>query len=237
MVIYMSERISSGIPGLDEMMNGGFPKGSVIVLLGSCGTGKTTFSLQFLMNGLMRKENCMLITLEESVDSIVKNGQTFGWDIETYLKNKQLSILKVEPTDVKTAIQKIKTDLPEVLKERKIERFALDSISLFTMLFESDFDRRQNLFRLVQIIKSANVTALFTSEVNPLNPGLSRDGLVEYVADGVISLELVQPSLHSLDVEPRLRIIKMRGTAHERKVKPYTITSKGIDVRIKAQVF
>lgn len=233
----MSERVSSGIPGLDEMVNGGFPKSSVIVLLGSCGTGKTTFSLQFLMSGLMRKENCMLITLEESVDSIVKNGQTFGWDIETYLKNKQLSILKVEPTDVKTAIQKIKTDLPEVLKERNIERFALDSISLFTMLFDSDFDRRQNLFRLVQIIKSANVTGLFTSEVNPLNPGLSRDGLVEYVADGVISLELVQPSVQSLDVEPRLRIIKMRGTAHERKVKPYAITSKGIDVRTKAQVF
>ncbi|MGD0057106.1 MAG: KaiC domain-containing protein [Methanomassiliicoccales archaeon] len=230
------DRVKTGIAGLDEMLGGGFPKSHTVVVMGSFGTGKTTFGLQFLSEGLRQGEKGIFITLEEDERSILEDAESFGWDLKPAVDGKKLVIVKLEPTDAKNTISKIKSDLPDFIKSFGATRIVIDSISLLNMLFETDHDKRTNLFNLAHMIKKTGATCLMTAEVKDDNPLASRDGLIEYTADGVISLRYDEPAEKS-EIQLTLRIIKMRRIDHSRRVKPYSITSKGIEVHSGAEVF
>ncbi|MCJ7517920.1 MAG: KaiC domain-containing protein [Methanomassiliicoccales archaeon] len=230
------DRVKTGIVGLDEMLEGGFPRSHTVVVMGSFGTGKTTFGLQFLSEGLRQGEKGIYITLEEDERSIVDDAKSFGWDLKPAIDSKKLSIVKLEPTDAKTTISRIKSDLPDFIKSFGATRIVIDSISLLNMLFESDHEKRSNLFHLVQMIKKTGATCLMTAEVKDNNPLVSRDGLIEYTADGVISLRYDEPAEKS-EIQLTIRIVKMRRINHSRRVKPYSITNNGIEVHSGAEVF
>ncbi|MFO7618290.1 MAG: KaiC domain-containing protein [Thermoplasmata archaeon] len=228
------EKVSTGIEGLDEMLGGGIPAGQIIALLGSCGTGKTTLSLQFVWTGLQNGEKCIFISLEEDEGDITSNAQNYGWDLRPHIESGTLTLVKLEPSDAKSTISKIRSELPAYIKSTGAKRVIFDSVSLLSMLFDSDSDRRAGLFDLCKQIKNSGATALFTAEVDPNNPDVSRDGLVEYVADGVILLRYNEANN---DVQLSVRIIKLRRANHQRRIKPYSITPKGIEVHSKAEVF
>ncbi len=85
------ERIPSGIPGLDRLIEGGLIKGSTTLVSGAAGTGKTIFCAQFLfMEGLKKGEICMFITLEEKPEDIIGDVKRFGWNLEKYVEEKKL---------------------------------------------------------------------------------------------------------------------------------------------------
>ncbi len=226
-------RIKTGIKGLDDMMEGGIPQGHSVAIIGSFGTGKTTFAMQFLWEGLRNGEKGIFLSLEEDENSIIETAKSFGWDFEKYA-NDSLLIIKLEPEDAGSSVKRLEGEIPEVIREFKASRIAIDSVSLISMLFSSEEERRTNLFALSKSIKDSGATAIFTAEVDPKNPKVSRDGLIEYVVDGVILLTPVE-------MEDRimltLRILKMRRTKHSREVKPYEITSGGLEVLSEAQIF
>lgn len=228
------EKVRTGIDGLDEMLFGGIPRSSTVVVMGSFGTGKTTFGLQFLSQGLSEGEKGVYISLEEDKESILADAEAHGWDLRSKLDSKQLEIVKLEPTDAKVTIQRIKSELPEFIKKFGASRIVVDSVSLLNMLFDNDHDRRTNLFNLSQMIKKTGATLLMTAEVKDENPFASRDGLIEYVADGVISLRYLE-RLERNELMLSLRIIKMRRTEHSRKITPYSITNKGLEVHVGSE--
>lgn len=230
------ERVKTGIDGLDEMLNGGFPRTHTIVVMGSFGTGKTTFCLQFLNEGLKNGEKGIYITLEEDERSIIEDAKSFGWDLKSAIDSKNLVVVKLEPTDAKTTISRIKSELPDFIKSFGAKRIVIDSISLLNMLFESEHEKRTNLFNLAQMIKKTGATCIMTAEVKDNNPLASRDGLIEYTADGVISLQY-EESPDKGEIRLTLRILKMRRIGHSRRVKPYSITNRGIEVHAGAEVF
>jgi KaiC domain protein len=230
------EKIKIGIAGLDGMLGGGVPEGQILALLGSCGTGKTTLSLQFIWHGLKNGEKGIFISLEEDEDSIKKNAASYGWDLQPHMDSGDLTLVKLEPADAKTTIGKIKGELPDYIRDTGVKRVVFDSVSLLSMLFESPNDQRSGLFSLCNQIKDSKATAILTAEVKDDNPAVSRDGLVEYVADGVILLRY-RESADESDVQLSLRIIKMRRTKHSRRIKPYSITNNGIVVHSEAEVF
>src|SRR3970040_1026504 len=108
--------VLTGIDGLDELLGGGVPRGHTITILGSFGTGKTTFGIQFLVQGLINREKGIFISLEEDVDSIVASAAAFGWDLATPLKEKKLAIVKLEPADAKTTVTRVCSELPKFVK-------------------------------------------------------------------------------------------------------------------------
>src|SRR5437879_5236897 len=177
--------VLTGIDGLDEMLGRGVPAGHIITVLGSFGTGKTTFALQFLMQGLINGEKAVFISLEEDVDSVVANAASFGWDLKRYLKEKKLHIVKLEPVDAKTTVTRIRSELPDFIKRRGASRVAIDSISQLNMLFANDTERREKLFALCKQLKSTGATCVVTAGGDDEDRQSSRDGLVEYVSDGV----------------------------------------------------
>lgn len=229
-------RVKTGVPGLDEMLQGGFPENHIVVLMGSFGTGKTTFGLQYLVEGLKNGEPCIFISLEEDKESVTKNAASFGWDLSGAIESKKLGLFKLEPSDAKTTVTRIKSDLPKFVKSFGAKRVVIDSVSLLNMMFSGDTERRSNLFNLCQLLRSTGATSLLTAEVKDENPRSSRDGLAEYTADGVLLLQS-EENKEGGEVQLTVRILKMRRIAHSRRVKPYSITDKGIVVHAGADVF
>ncbi len=221
------ERISSGINGLDEMLGGGFPAGHIIVAIGDTGTGKTTLALQYIYDGLCKGESCIYISIEEEIESIISTAASFGWDLNNYIEKKKLELLKLDLSDIKNAARRIKVDLPELIKSFGASRLVIDSITLFSIMFDNSIERRIRLVDLNKTIKKMGITALYTSETDTKNPFHSKDGIIEYSSDGILFL---QQSESARNMKMMVRVIKMRRTVHDRISRPYEITEKGIIV-------
>ena len=131
------ELLNIGIPGLDEMLGGGIPKGHTVAVLGSPGTGKSTFALQFIYTGLQNNENCAYLSLEESEENLLKTAMIFGWDLKPYISNKKLTLVNLNTLNFKAAINSFESELPKLLRTSNIERLAIDPITLYEMIYET----------------------------------------------------------------------------------------------------
>ncbi len=229
------ERVKVGISGLDDMLGGGLIPGSICSIIGTYGTGKTTFSLMFVWDGLQKGENVIYISLEEREERIVTYMKQKGWDIDQYL-NKSLYVIKLDPTDFNLANNRIKNELPNLISEVHASRVVIDPISLFEDLFETDAARRQEMYRFVEGLRDKQCTIMMTSETHMDNMFSSRHGLIEYLADTVILLRYVRPS-DLTDVHLALEVVKMRMSAHSREIKPYEIEQDQVMVYSEANVF
>src|SRR2546425_7513547 len=125
------ERISSGIPGLDQLISGGFVPGSVNLIAGMTGTGKTILCLQFALNCLKKGEKVVYLTLEEGIDDILNDVAEFGWksELENFIKMKKFFLAERPATD----IMAIKETVTELIHESKAKIFLLDSLSVATL--------------------------------------------------------------------------------------------------------
>jgi KaiC domain protein len=229
------ERMKVGIIGLDDMLGGGLIPGSICAIIGTYGTGKTTFSLQFVWEGLKKGEHIIYISLEEREDRILEYMQQKGWDVKPFM-NKSLFVIKLDPTDFNLANNRIKNELPKLIKQVNAYRVVIDPISLFEDLFDTDSIRRQEMFRFVEGMRDQKCTIMMTSETDKDNPFSSRHSLIEYLADTVILLRYVRPS-DLTDVHLALEVVKMRMSAHSREIKPYEIQQDQVLVYSEANVF
>jgi len=225
-----------GIVGLDEMIGGGIPGGHTVVVLGSPGTGKSTFALQFIYSGLQNYENCVYLSLEESEANLIKTAMIFGWDLKPYMTSKKLTLVNLNTLNFKATINRFESELPKLLKSLNVKRIAIDPITLYEMLYDTETERRDHLFNFAQVIKETGVTAVMTSEISKDSPYYSKYGLIEYIADGVIIMRQVRHKDLGA-VTTFLEVSKMRHVDHSREIKPYSITKNGIVVHSGSGVF
>ncbi len=230
------DRVATGIAGLDEMLGGGFPAGHVVLVTGLPGTGKTCMSLQFLMTGAAHGEKGLFLSLEEDEPALLASARQFGWPVEEAVKSKMLVVTRLDPKDTKQNIHRIQGELGKELSAMGVQRIVVDSVSLLNMLSDDEPGRRSTLFGLADACRGAGATTLLTAEADPQHPEVSRDGLSEYVADGVILLGY-NSAQDGRRIGLALRILKMRRIAHARGLQPYTIGGNGIVVDAKAVDF
>ncbi|MEM5790859.1 MAG: ATPase domain-containing protein [Candidatus Aenigmatarchaeota archaeon] len=222
-------RIETGIPGLDKLIQGGFIEGSTILLCGGTGTGKTIFSCQFIWHGLEKGENGVYLTLEEDKENIIKCAQDFGWDFKKYINQKKLIVESIFPS----SLEEIKDTIRELIRRVDAKRFVLDSLSVATMGWKESESMpiiRRGVFELARTLKDLHVTSILISEIpeGKINK-LSRLGVEEFVVDGIIRLHYLELVIGNV---PRSLIIrKMRRTKHETDIFPFEITEKGIIVK------
>ncbi|TAJ45781.1 KaiC domain-containing protein [Methanofollis fontis] len=231
----LDERVQFGIEGLDAMLGGGLLHRSICAIVGTYGTGKTTFALQFVYEGLARGEKAIFISLDERAEMIHDDIRRKGWDLDGYL-GTSLYVVKLDPTDFTVAINQIRDELPRLIRNVGATRVVIDPISLFEGIFTDDAKRRQELYRFVEMMRDESCTLLLTSETLQNNPYASKYSLVEYMVDTVILLRYIRPSDLS-EVHPAAEVVKMRGSNHSREIKPYEILKDRVQVYSEANVF
>ncbi|WP_251328304.1 KaiC domain-containing protein [Haloplanus pelagicus] len=230
------ERIDLGIEGLDDMILGGVPKRSLISVIGSAGTGKTTFGLQFLNRALTEGKRGVYVTLEESTDRIFDTAREKGWSFAEYADEGRLAIVHLDPVEMANSLASIRSDLPELVKDFGADRLVLDSVSLLEMMYDHPSDRRSEVYQFTRSLKEAGVTTLVTSEASGDDPYSSRYGIIEYLADAVFVLQYVRPSDFQ-ETRLAVEIQKIRDANHSRETKPYEITDEGLSVYRQANIF
>lgn len=223
-------RISTGIQGLDELIEGGFIRGSTILVTGGTGTGKTTFCAQFIREGLKRNEPGVYITLEEDPEDIKNDLKRFGFNFERFEKSGLFCFVYQNPFE----ISDISSSIVDAINSVNAQRVVIDPVSLVGMYMKDPAVLRKRLFEIIRLLKKTGTTILITSEILDESIGgatvksLSRFGVVEFVVDGVIVLNIFGIGE---TITRSLMIRKMRRTKHGTDVYPMEITSKGISVK------
>jgi KaiC domain protein len=229
------DRIDTGVEGLDEMIQGGIPERSLMVVIGAAGTGKTTFGLQFLNEGLEQGETSIFITLEESREDILAAAAERDWGFREHVENDRLAIVDLDPIEMANSLSSLRGDLPELIADYGASRLVLDSVSLLEMMYDDQGERRTEIYDFTRALKEAGVTTMLTSEANEDNPYASRRGIIEYLTDAVFILQYVRSEFR--ETRLAVEIQKIRDANHSRETKPYEITGEGISVYQQANIF
>ncbi len=229
------DRIDLGIEGLDQMILGGVPDRSLMVVVGSAGTGKTTFGLQFLNHGLEQGERAVFITLEQSSDAIFSTAEEMGWPFREHESAGTLAVVSLDPIEMANSLSSLSGDISRLIDDFGADRLVLDSVSLLEMMYDHPAKRRSEVFDFTRSLKRAGVTTMLTSEASEDNPYASRHGIVEYLTDAVFVLQYVRQS--NQETRLAVEIQKIRNANHSRETKPYEITDSGISVYRQASIF
>ncbi|MXR41276.1 KaiC domain-containing protein [Halobaculum sp. WSA2] len=230
------DRIDVGIEGLDEMILGGVPERSLMAVIGSAGTGKTTFGLQFLNEALENDGDAVYITLEESKEAILSTAEEKGWEYRRYAEEDRLAVIAMDPIEMANSLDSIRDDISRLITDFGADRLVLDSVSLLEMMYDSPSKRRSEVFDFARSLKQAGVTTMLTSEASQENAYASRHGIVEYLTDAVFVLQYVRPS-DFRETRLAVEIQKIRDANHSRETKPYEIMNDGISVYRQANIF
>ena len=234
------ERVPTGISKFDELIDGGFIRGSSNLVTGTSGTGKTIFAAQFIYNGLKNGEGGLYISVEQEAETILIDCKALGLDFEPYIKDNKCMFIDTIPmtfTDLKNMIT-------DKVKSMNVKRIAIDSVSVLLMTTkdlpkvteaEIVFEKivpsrvRRSLFGLMKTLRSIGVTTVMISEIPTANrEALSRLGFEEYMSDSITRFSMFE---YSGGETPRsLQIIKMRRSKHDQNIHPFRIKMGGLHI-------
>jgi len=214
-----TERVSTGIHGLDKIIEGGFPQGRSILVTGEPGTGKTICSLQFLVAGLARGEKGIYVASDEEPSDILEQGASLGWDLEKYIATKELAILNAgthisalsapgreKQIDVLRAVN----DLAVHVTRLEAKRMVLDPAGPFVLMRDTATRIQDQIRLLIKLLrKNLPTTNLLTSYAVPRTGEMTLHGVEEYLTAGVVVLELAWKNGH---LARSLLLEKMRCT-------------------------
>jgi KaiC/GvpD/RAD55 family RecA-like ATPase len=237
----LDKRVDTGIEGLDGLLQGGYPQGSVILVAGTPGTGKTIVCFQYLNAGVKNGEKCLYLTSDERISNLANQAKKFGFDFDAAMQSGLLKFLFLD-------LEKhtVHREMEEEIRIGKYSRVVLDSLTPLSEMpvwvvsqgseilppehaamgtpipIDSIQATRMHVRRLLCILEDDASTALVTSEINEGSRNLSRDSVSEFLVDGILVLDL-DPSMD----RRKLIIRKMRGTKHTLKPRDIEINSKG----------
>ena len=222
----------TGILGLDEITEGGLPRGRPTLLCGSAGSGKTMLAAEFLVHGAVDfGEPGVFMMFEENAEELAQNLRSLGVDLDTLRKQKKIAIdhVHIERNEIQETgdydLEGLFIRLGHAIDTIGAKRVVLDTIEALFSGLPNHAVLRAELRRLFRWLKDRGVTAVITGERG--EQSLTRFGLEEYVADCVILLDhriVDQVSTR------RLRVVKYRGTAHGTNEYPFLIGANGISV-------
>jgi KaiC/GvpD/RAD55 family RecA-like ATPase len=229
-----SVRVPTGIPGLDEVMEGGFRRNTVNLVGGGAGSGKSIFCMQFLVNGIEKYgESGVYISFEETPEELFEDMKRFGWNLEQKVKEKKLVILHYTPEQVEKVLEAGGGSVRDTIESIGAKRLVLDSVTAFTLLHETQLAQRKAALALFENIKKWGCTALVVSEQEP-DPERHYSDIMEFEVDGVILLYNIRKG----DIRERsLEVYKMRGVHHAAKIFPMKISDRGIRIFPAETVF
>jgi circadian clock protein KaiC len=242
----MDEWAKAGIPGFDELFDKGIPKGVSTLVAGGPGSGKTIFCLQTLNYAAQNGEKCLYMSFEESPERLKKHMHDFGWNPEELEEKGLLRIERYDPLEVsrivEALLEKAKGELlidatPVILPEGfKPDRIVVDSLSSIAASFAGrEENYRVYAEQLFRHFEDLGVTSFLITETEADPKRLTRSGVEEFLADGVIVIYNLRKGDQR---ESAIEVLKMRGAKFQKKVVVMEIVDgKGMAVYPTQKVF
>ena len=218
------ERVSLGNPGVDELFGGGVYRDSLVLVSGPTGTGKTLLALTFVKAAVDAGERALLLAFEESHGQLVRNSSSW-LDLAAAERAGGVRVRAAYPE--RMGLEDLLQQIQREIAEHRPNRIVIDSLTALERV-SADRPFREFLVRLIGLLKEAEIAALFTTTSSMLSGGETvTDAYVSTITDGIVLLRYAE-----IDGEIRraATVLKMRGSAHDRRVREYRITADGMEI-------
>lgn len=220
-------RVPTGIPGFDGLIEGGLERNGVILIGGDSGAGKTIFCLQYLYNGITKyNEPGVFLSFAEPREAIIAHGRRFGWDFEKLEKEKKFVFIRYEPHEVANIVKEGGGLIRDTIDDIGARRIVVDSVTAYSMFFKTSYEASESLLSLFELVRGWHCTTLLISE-ELVSLEKARTDRTEFLADGIIYLYHFRRG----DVRTRaVEVLKMRDTNITEKLCPFRIVEDGLVV-------
>jgi len=223
----------TGIGGLDEITQGGLPRGRPTLVCGGPGSGKTLLAMEFIVRGVLDfDEPGVFMAFEETSEELTQNVASLGFDVADLVHRRKMAIdyVHVERSEIEETgeydLEGLFVRLDSMIQQTGAKRVAIDSLEALFAGLSNEAILRAELRRLFRWLKDKGITAVITAEQGR-EDNLTRHGLEEYVSDCVIFLD---HRITNQVATRRLRIVKYRGSAHGTNEYPTMIDESGLSV-------
>ncbi len=220
------ERLSTGVPGMDEMIGGGVITGDAVMLTGPAGSGKSTIATQFVVAGLANGETGVIAVFEEYPEEYLARANNRNPEVGRMIGSGKLELIYLRPLDL--SVDEALAAILEAVERLGAKRVVIDSLSGFEVALAPTFreDFRESLYRLVGTLTATGVTVFMTAEVSEgFRDARFTSEKVSFITDEIIVQRYVE-------IEGELRrvmaVIKMRGSDHSHEFRLYEVTAKGV---------
>lgn len=218
-------RLSIGVKGIDAMTDGGLYHGSTTLLLGSSGTGRTVLGLHFLAEGVRRKERGLLVSFEEGVPQLIASAKSLGWNFDSLVRGKKLALVAWQPEamPIESYLKKIR----RLVEDVKPKRIVIDSLTPLARAVDEQRFRRF-VVALNSFLKAHGVTTIvnYTTDA-AIATSVAAESDMAVVADNILVMRMAEAAG---SMERTIAVTKSRASAHDKQVRRYVITGKGMRV-------
>ena len=222
------ERAQFGVAGLDEMLQGGLVPGSMALLQGAPGTGKTTLGMQFLVEGVVRhNEAGLLITFEQFPHTLYRDALSHGWDLRSLEQEGAFRVVFTSPQVFLTSLKLPVSPISNAIRDLGVKRAVIDSVTHLGVLTRDPIELRAQYNYLINGLRREGITALLLSEDSGPDFVRGDRGRIAFVADSVILLRYVE--IDSV-MQRAVAVLKTRGSDHDKTIRRFEIKRGGIVV-------
>jgi circadian clock protein KaiC len=218
-------RLKSGVRGLDDMMDGGIPLGSSILIAGPSGSGKTILSMQFLAAGVKDQEPGLLAVFEKRPTDYLKTNP-IGATLAPHIQEGLLQVLYLRPLDL--SLDETMEEVRQVVQAHGVKRVVIDSLSGLELALAPTYreDFRETLHRMVSMLNDMGITLVMTVEVGDsyIDLRFSPHGTA-FLTDGIVLQRYVELKGQ---LKRLIGVVKLRGSQHSKELKLYEVTSEGL---------
>jgi circadian clock protein KaiC len=221
-----TKRLSTGIPELDKMMDGGILEGDSVLIAGPSGTGKSALATEFIAAGLKNGDAGIIAIFEERPVEYVTRAGKLGMNLKTPQHSGKLEILYLRPLDL--SVDETMQEILDAVKRTGAKRLVIDSLVGFEMALAPGFreDFRESLYRMIAALTGSGVTILSTVEIEDSFTSFQFSHYaISFLTDDIVRLRYVE-----IDGQLRkiLVVVKMRGGNHSKDIREYVIDDTGV---------
>lgn len=221
------ERLSTGVPGLDNMLTGGIPRGQTVLVAGSAGVGKTTLGLSFINAGVEVGEPAVYVSFEEPADALAQLADGFGMALADTQHQDNFSIMHFPPVHLRTDefIAQLEAEIDRIGARRVV----IDSVTDLALADQDSHRLRETVYVTNAMLKQHGVTTVLTAEVPELfGQTYVTTEHISIIVDGIILMKYLEMES---EIQRAISVLKLRGSDHDKDIRRFTIDSGGLRVQ------
>jgi circadian clock protein KaiC len=224
-----NDRVKTDIKGFDEMVMGGFLPQTANLVEGPPGTGKSTFGMQFIYNGIQHhNEPGLIVTFEEFPQQYYRDAEGFGWDFRKLEREGKLRVIMTSPEVSRSDLESVGGTIETLAREMGARRVLVDSVSHFEQIASDPIELRAVVYGFINALKREGLTSILTRESPMLLGSEEGDNDIAFVMDTYILLRYVE--IESA-IRRALLVLKLRGSDHAKDIRQYEVSNQGIVVK------